>query len=606
MESQLLISLTFMVVLGIGSQWLAWQLRLPSILLMLVAGFLAGNTPYLNTDELFGNLLFPIVSLSVALIMFEGGLGLRLVDLQSIGRTLPKLLLIGAAVTWALGSFFAYWVLGLSTGLALLLGAVLVVTGPTVIIPLMRQVRPAGQVANILKWEGILIDPVGATLALLVYEAITIGDHGNPAVAITAAIIKTLLYGGLSGLGGGLFLSYMLRKYWIPDFLQNPVTIMIVLFIFTLSNTGQHESGLLAVTVMGIFMANQRWADIEHIVEFKENLRVLLISGLFILLASRIQFSDLMALPGTSILFLILMIAVVRPAAVFISTAKSNLEVNEKTFLAGVAPRGIVAAAVSSVFSLRMVEQGYPEAAVLVPMTFLIIIGTVAVYGLGTKPLAQRLGVAEPNPSGFLIIGAHKWARSLAHAFREEGVTVLLSDTNWSSISEARMEGLQAYFGNALSESSDDEMDLSGIGYCIALTPNDQVNSLVSLHFAPLFGRGKVYQLGANTEKVLGRAMKSERFRGRELFKEGVSFRILARHFTDGAVIKKTPLTDTFTMAEFYAHYGEEALPLAIIEKEGRITPYTAVDPPKLQSGQKLISLVFAKEDVQESDPNNQ
>ena len=242
----MLIGLAAIFVLGIGAQWLSWRLRIPTILALLLAGFVAGPvTGFIEPESLFGDLLFPVVSLSVAVILFEGGLSLKLSELAEIGKVLRNLIVIGASVAWIFTALMAYLLLDVPISIALLIGAVLVVTGPTVILPLLRQVRPAGQLGSILKWEAILIDPLGATLALLVFEGIKISETSEATREVAFAIIRTIIVGGGAGLVGALILTLLLRRYWIPDFLQNPVTIMFVVAIFAVSNTLQEESGLL-------------------------------------------------------------------------------------------------------------------------------------------------------------------------------------------------------------------------------------------------------------------------------------------------------------------------------------------------------------------------
>ena len=293
MSQLVLISLAGIIVLGIVAQLLAARLRLPSILILLIFGFLAGPVSgFLRPDELFGQLLFPFISISVALILYEGGLSLKVSDLPRVGGVVRNLVTIGALLTWGIGTVAAYLIFDLDFGLATLLGAVLVVTGPTVIGPLLRHIRPAGSVGSILMWEGIVIDPIGAVLAVLVFEAISGGGQGTTA-HLSVTIVKTVVFGGGLGLLAAALLTLLIHRYWVPDFLQNAVSLMLVVAAFTGANVLQHEAGLLAVTVMGIALANQKYVDIKHIVEFKENLRVLLISSLFILLAARLQPSDL-------------------------------------------------------------------------------------------------------------------------------------------------------------------------------------------------------------------------------------------------------------------------------------------------------------------------
>ena len=385
LAEEALIGLASVLLLGVGAQWLAWRLRLPSILLLLVLGFLAGPiTGFLHPDEIFGEALFPIVSLSVAIILFEGGLTLRLSELPAVGKPMGLLISVGALITWAVAAVAAHYIVGMTWSLSVLLGAILIVTGPTVIGPLLRQIRPTGNVGTILKWEGILIDPVGAVLAVLVFEAILEGEfgQGQAAGAILGGVVETLLIGvALSFLGAAILIIF-LRRYWIPDYLQNSVSLMVALSLFALSNVLHPESGLLTVTLMGVLLANQKWVTVKHIVEFKENLQVLLIGGLFILLSSRLDLQSLLAMGWREFAFLAVLIFIARPLSVFASTMGSNFENRSRIFLSWMAPRGIVAASVASLFAFELSVAGVEGAEQLVSMTFLVIIGTVCLVWL--------------------------------------------------------------------------------------------------------------------------------------------------------------------------------------------------------------------------------
>ena len=398
MTENLLIAVASIITLGIAAEWFAWRIGLPSILVLLVFGFLAGPlTGFLDPDVMLGDLLFPIVSISVAVILFEGGASLRIGELRQIGGVVRNLVTIGVALTWVLAATAAYLFLGLDPAAAALLGAILVVTGPTVIVPLLRQMRPVPQVASTLKWEGILIDPIGAVLAVLVFEAVVAGGLERATAAVLLGLLKTLLIGGLAAALGVGILVFLMDRQWVPDFLQSPLALMVVVTAFAASNAMQSESGLLTATLMGVALANQKAVEVRHILEFKENLRVLLISSLFILLAARLELSDLARIGLPELAFLATLVLVIRPLSVAVSTLGSELEWRERIMVAFVAPRGIVAAAVSSMFALELAHAGH-EAYQLASLTFMVIIGTVAIYGLGSTPLARLLGVSKPDP----------------------------------------------------------------------------------------------------------------------------------------------------------------------------------------------------------------
>jgi NhaP-type Na+/H+ or K+/H+ antiporter len=592
MTEHALLGLASVVVLGIAAQWLAWFIRLPSIFLLLLIGLIAGPfTGWLNPQDLLGELLFPAVSLSVAVILFEGGLTLRTVVLRDIGRVLQNLVTLGVLVTWIITSVAAHVLLGLDRSMAVLIGAMLVVSGPTVVAPLLRHVRPIERLRSTLQWEGILIDPIGVLLAVLVFEAILIDDPRAATTLVITGMLKMVVLGSALGFVSAKIVVWLIQHGLIPDYLHNAVTLMIVMVSFTLANVLHHEAGLFTVTVMGIVMANQNAIVVRHIIEFKETLTVLLISGLFILLSARLDVSDLTQLGGGSLAFLAVLILIARPAAVALSTIGSDLRWQERAFLAWVAPRGIVAAAMASIFTLRLQAEGYAQADQLVPITFLVIIGCVAVYGLTAAAVAHWLGVAQDNPQGVLFIGASPLSRALAEALQAEAIATCLVDTNWPNIAAARLRGLKTHYGNALAEGTLDNIDLGGIGRVLALTPNDEANALAALHFTEIFGRSEAYQLvpgTANNETV-------PHLRGHFLFDENANYNALSSQLATGASVKTTGLSEQFDYEAFQAYYQFSALPLFVITSHGNLRVWTTEQPLSPIPGQRIVSLIPAE-----------
>lgn len=614
-------AIALIIVLGIAAQWLAWRLKLPSILLLLTAGIIAGPiVGWLHPDELFGDILMPIVALAVGLILYEGGLTLHFKELPHVGRTTLQLVSIGALVTWGLASLAAWAILGMTVQLAVLLGAVLVVTGPTVIQPLLRHIRPRGKVGGILKWEGIVIDPIGAILALLVFEVVLAslhgpgGSHGASEAAASELrsmgmhTVKALLWTLVAGVGAGLVfgvaLVEMLRRYWIPDYLGSAASLAFALAAFAIANEIQEESGLVAVTLMGLVVANQRRAHVEEIVEFKENLRVLLISALFIVLAARLSREALLSFGWREIVFVGALILVVRPAATWVSTLGGSLSTAERFFLAWMAPRGIVAAAVSSIFALRLAEAGVPGAENLATSTFAVIIGTVLVYGLTAPLVARRLGLSEANPQGLLIVGADAFTRALARLMVKRGFAVLLVDTNREHTRAARMDGLRIFNGSALSEGFLDEVNLSGIGKVIAATPNDAVNVLVAHRLEKTFGSANVYQVHPDLRTQQDRE-SHEHLGGRFLFDESATHDHLVDWISAGGEVKATPLTEEFTFDQYVEVHGEHALPLFVITGAGTIEAMTVGRESKPEAGDVLVALVDADDDEPQAKASN-
>jgi NhaP-type Na+/H+ or K+/H+ antiporter len=594
----LLVGLTSILVLGMSAQWLAWRYRLPSILLLLAFAFVAGPvTGFLQPDVLFGQLLFPIVSMSVAVILFEGGLSLRVIELHDIGRVVRNLVTVGALVTWFLISAAAMAILQLDLALSVLLGATLVVSGPTVIGPLLRHVRPTGRVGSMLKWEGILIDPIGVLLAVLVFEVILVQEVQTATFRVLIGVLKMAIIGSVLGWISGKLFVETLRHHWLPDFLQNPISLMVVLGVYTLGDLWHHKSGLFAVTVMGITVANQKTVAVQHIIEFKEVLQILLISSLFILLAARIQIDHLLLLGTRSVVFVGALILIVRPVAVALSTRGSSLSWQERALLAWVAPRGIVAAAAASIFALRLGETGHAQAEQLVPLTFVTIVGTVAVYGLTAAPIARWLGVAQQNPQGVLFMGAFPLARAMARTLRAEGYRTLLVDTNWMNITAARLDGLETYYGSALLEDTMDDLDLDGIGRLLALTSNVEANALACLHFAEIFGRKEVYQLVSRLSDQKHDEFSASHLRGRLLFHPQATHINLVNQFSAGATMKVTALTTQFDYAAFQTLYRNTAIPFFVITETKELLVFSTDVSMTPLPGQRLVSLVPAETD---------
>ena len=579
-------------LLSITCQYMAFKIKIPAILPLLVTGILLGPTfGVLDPDALFGGLFFPLVSLSVAIILFEGALTLKFEDLAGHGSMVRNLCTVGAAVTWAVATPVAHYALGMSWQMAFLFGAIVTVTGPTVIVPMLRSVRPTAKVANILRWEGIVIDPIGALLAVLVYEYI---------IAVQDAWTHTLLTFGLVlgvGFGLGALMGYgmglVLRKNWVPHYLQNTAVLTLMLGAFAGSNMVAHESGLLTVTVMGMWLANMKDVDVDDILEFKETLSVLLISALFILLAARLDFGSILQVGWGAILVLIAIIFIARPISVLISSIGTGLSWRELGLLSWIAPRGIVAAAVSALFALKLEELGYAEADLLVPMVFLVIIATVVLQSLTSVHVANFLGVRAPAPNGFLIFGGSKFSRMLALELMSKDIPVRIADTNWDSIRLARMDNIPTYYGNPISEHARRTLDLSAMGQVLVMSPYRQLNPLVTYHFEHAMGKGSVLGLSANEQESRASHQVSESYAKKlGLFSETATYGRLASLIAKGATMKTTKLSDAFTLEKYQVTYGARALPLCAIDPNGHIFIYTIAHEFKTKADWQIVSLV--------------
>ncbi len=593
-ELDLLTLLAGIGLLAAIAQWAAWRIRLPAILFLLIFGIIAGPvTGVLNPDEVFGDLLFPVISLSVAVILFEGSLTLKFAELREIGSTVRNLVSIGALVCWVTTAILVHLITGFDYDLAILFGAMVVVTGPTVIVPMLRTVRPVRKVANILRWEGIVIDPIGALLAVLAFDYYVASQKVDAFDSILVLFLTVVGIGTLVGLAFGFALGAILQRNWLPEYLRNPFTLLLVFVSFALSEAVEHESGLLAVTIFGIVLANHRDIDVHDILDFKESLTILLISGLFIILAARIDFGALMAMGWVSLLVVAGIIFIARPLSVFVSAIGSDLTFQERAIIAWIGPRGIVCAAVAAIFALRLEAIGDDSAALLVPLAFLVIIGTVVIQSLTARPIASALGVRDPAPTGFLIVGGGRVARMIARTLTNLDLRAVVCDSDWDNVSQARMEGIETYYGNPVSEHADRYLDLSGIGKLISISGRANFDVVNSLHFRQEFGSRNIYELPSSAEGAQADKHRiSSRLRGKRLFGDEVTYNQILGLLASGWETKSTNLTEEFGMEDYLKTYQENSLLLFAIDTSGRLRLVADTDEFKPDAGWQVISLV--------------
>jgi NhaP-type Na+/H+ or K+/H+ antiporter len=585
------LQLAALAALGFCAQWLAWRVRLPAILFLLLLGLALGpGLGWLDPDAAMGSLLFPFVTLGVAIILFEGAASLRFDELAGVGGTVSRLVTVGALVSVVVLAAAAHWIAGLPWELAALFGALTCVTGPTVIMPMLRSVRPNARISNVLRWEGIVIDPLGALLAVLVYEAIVSHQDGHS----LRVFGFTVLAGAGCGALGAAVLAFLLRRNWLPEYLQTYGTLAVLLLTFTTSNELAHESGLLAVTVMGIVLANLRGLAIEEILSFKEHLSTLLISALFILLAARLRWPLPAGALGAGVLILLVAQFVARPLAVIASSIGGSLSWRERALVAWVAPRGIVAAAVSALFALRLESQGIEGAEMLVPLAFALIIGTVVLQSATAGPLARWLGVAEPEPRGVLVLGANRVARAVSKALVDQGVQVLVADDDWPDVQAARMAGLPVWYGDPLSEHAERTLPLDGLGRLFAMSTRREHNSLACVRYRPEFGRHRVYRLRVREVAADGdrRREQSDLIRADRLFGADVTLGAFERKLDAGWRIKSTRLSETFGLDAFRGTHGADALVLFCVDEQGRLRVASESRRLEAKPGWSLTALV--------------
>lgn len=601
-----LITIAVSFAVCVFCQWLAWRVRLPAVLFLLLAGICGGPVlQLLDPEKLMGQLFFPFVSLSVAIILFEGSLTLQFREIRGLQTVVRNMLSYGLVLTWLITTVAARYGVGISWELAFLFGAITVVTGPTVIAPLLRTVRPTTPVANILRWEGIVIDPIGASLAVLVYEFIISGG-GQQAWGHTLLTFSQIIVVGMCvGIAGGYCFGLVLRNHWLPEFLHNVATLGLVFFSFVLADSFQAESGLVAVTVLGMWLANMPGVDLEEILEFKESLSVLLISLLFLMLAARLDIESIRQVGWAAVFVFLVVQFMARPLNIMVSTLGSTLTFPERHLLAWIAPRGIVAATIASLFAIRLEDAGFADARVLIPLTFTVIIGTVLLQSVTSRPLALRLGVALPEPRGFLLIGANIVARAIAKALTDQGVRVLLADTSVGKIREAKRLGLETYLGNPISVHADRHMNLTGIGRMLALSPYPGENMAAAMHYRLELGKNNVYVLRSKEAGNLSDERKQPMLKSaRLLFGGSVTHESLAAALADGAEIKIAELTEDYGYTKFQEEFAGKFVLLFLVDPRGRILVQGEGDGVVPEPGWTAVSL-FMRQKARVADEKN-
>jgi NhaP-type Na+/H+ or K+/H+ antiporter len=516
-----MLELAGIIILGILAQWVAWKFKIPAILPLILIGLLVGPiaAEFLSEDGtkwiepiwdnekekgLFpGDSLYYFVSLAISIILFEGGLTLKRSEIKNVGPVITKLITLGSTITFFGAGIAAHFIFGLSLELSFLFSGLIIVTGPTVITPILRNIPLKKDISTVLKWEGILIDPIGALVAVLVFEFISVeGDSGFTKTALIE-FGKIILFGTTFGFTFAHALAFAINKKFIPHYLLNVVSLSTVLLVFVESEIFAHESGLLAVVVMGMVLGNGKLENIKELLYFKESLSILLISILFILLAANINIEDLLLLYNwqTAVLFLIV-VFVIRPLGVFLSTSKSKLKTNEKLFISWVGPRGIVAAGIASLFGSKLMKQGVEGAEYITPLVFMIVLGTVLLNATTARLFAKVVGVFLTKSDGILIVGASKVSRLLGHYLETNGRHVVLIDSNLNNIEKAKELGLEAISTDIYSNTLNDNIELNDVGYLMAMTGNTAINKYAINKFSEQFGENGSFRL-VTREEVL-------------------------------------------------------------------------------------------------------
>ncbi|WP_299681514.1 sodium:proton antiporter [uncultured Tenacibaculum sp.] len=511
-----MLELAGIIILGILAQWVAWKLKIPAILPLILIGLLVGPfaaeffndgskwiEPIWNGEKgLFpGEGLFYFVSLAISIILFEGGLTLKKSEIRNVGPVITKLITLGSVVTFFGAGIFARYIFDLSWEMSLLFSSLIIVTGPTVISPILRNIPLKKDVAAVLKWEGILIDPIGALVAVLVFEFISVGGDSGFTQTALIEFFKIVLFGSTLGFVFAKGLIFIVNRKFVPHYLLNVVSLSMVLLVFVLSDLLAHESGLLAVVVMGMVIANSKLKSFDELLYFKESLTVLLISILFILLAANMKMSELqLILNWKTVLLFALVVFIVRPLGVFISTHKSTLQLNEKIFISWVGPRGIVAAGIASLFGTKLMKQGVAGAEYITPLVFMIVLGTVLLNATTARMLAKMIGVFLKKSEAIVFVGASRSARLIASYLKQNNRRVILLDSNKDYVNDAKEMGMEAFNIDIYNDSLDSNVELNDVGYLIAMTGSDVINKYALERFSDIYGEMGAYRLATSRE----------------------------------------------------------------------------------------------------------
>lgn len=549
--------------LGVGAQWIAWRLNLPAIVLMLVAGVLIGPVlgvldPYRDIGPLVG----PIISVAVAIILFEGGLTLNFHQLSDAATGVKRLVFLGAPLGWLSSTLALHYGAGLGWQAAAVFGGIMIVTGPTVIAPLLRQARLERRPAALLQWEAIVNDPIGALAAVLAFEVVVVLNSAETLNHALQALVIGVVVASLLGILAGYGLAAAFRRGAVPEYMKVPVLFVVLIGVFALSDSVLHESGLLAVTLMGVVIANAELPSYAELRRFKEHATILLVSGVFILLAAALDFSNLAQLNWRAALFVGAVILLARPVTVLLSLLGSGLPWRETLLIAFTGPRGVVLVAVAGLFGERLAALGVADGALVAPLAFVLVAVTVVLHGFTLKPMARLLGLAGTATPGVLLVGGSAWSTGLAAQLKKAGVSVLLADPNRGHLRAARQSGLPTFYGDVLSEAAEHSLQLAQFDRLIALSDNDSYNTLVATDLAPEYGRDNVFQLtrakDSQARHALPATLGGRSFAGERTYED------LQALLRDGWEFRQTRLSPEYSKEDWRKNNPEAILLLAL------------------------------------------
>jgi len=592
-------ALALVGVVGVGAQWIAWKLRLPGIVLMLVAGVLIGPVfGVLDPARDIGPLTQPLIAIAVAVILFEGGLTLNFRSLSDAAVGVKRLVFVGAPLGWLLSTLALRYGAGLSWESSAVFGGIMIVTGPTVIAPLLRQARLSRRPAALLQWEAIVNDPLGALAAVLAFEVVLVLNSATSVGSAAGELVMGVAVATITGVAAGYGLARAFRHGQVPEHMKVPVLFVLLIAIFALSDSVLHESGLLAVTIMGLVIANADLPSYEELRRFKEHATILLVSGVFILLAASLDFSALGRLDWRAALFVAAVVLIARPLTVMASLIGSGIPIREQLLVALTGPRGVVLVAVAGLFGERLVQLGVEDGALIGPLAFVLVAATVVLHGFTLGPFAKALGLTAAGTPGVLIVGGSRWTTLLAEALKKAEVPVLIADANRGHLRRAREAGIPTFFGDVLSEAAEHRIDFVGYSTLIAATDNDAYNTLVATDLAPEMGHEKVFQVTREKSEQVRHALPAT-LGGRPLG-DGATYREMELRVWQGWQFRLTGLTEEFTLEDWRAK-RPDAMLIGVIGAGGALRLVGPDDKVEAGAGARLLTL--RPEDAGEQPP---
>ncbi len=593
METATAIAVFCIVFGGFASQWIAWRIGIPAIALLLLVGLSVGPFFQLvDPGTAFESTLQPIISLCVAIVLFEGGLALNFKELRAAGSGIRRLTLVALPLNWLLAFLAGYYIAGMSVGIAILFGAILTVTGPTVIIPLLRQARLKQRPASFLKWEGIVNDPIGALAAAVTLEILILAQYPDQGVGSFFGVMVLGIVVALGlGLGSAFLVRWSFARDAVPEILKMPMLLSFVLTMHSLSNVVLHEAGLIAVTVFGVALANMNIAGLAELTRFKETLVVMIVSALFIILGSDLdpQVLSQVSLPLIGVTLAIVFL--VRPAAIMLATIRSGMTWQERVLVSWIGPRGIVAAAISGLAALKLMEYEYPTSELLQPAVFAVIAATVLLHGFSMRPLARWLGLTTTVRPSLAIIGASPWSTDLATTLHGMGVPITLVDTHKNALKDARREGVTGLQIEALAEKGEEAFHKTPHDYVIAATPDEIYNALICANLAPEIGRERVFQIAAGGGRLMDeRRGLSRDVRGKIWADGDINFEGFETRHKDGWRFLVSDVTEALAVED--VPRSEHVVPVLIVHANDMLSPVSpeGTGGPGLAEGDKIVN----------------